>query len=103
MKDFGNLEDKSELVSYLRIIKSEEEIVYVRKAAELADNALDAVWKTAKSGINEGKILAEMQRVVFEGGGDYPANDYIIGSGHNALLCRYQSEKRILDLSLIHI
>ena len=36
-----------------------------------------------------------MQRVVLEGGGDYPANEYIIGSGHNALLCRYQSEKRI--------
>ena len=27
----------------------------------------------------------------------YPANEYIIGSGHNALLCRYQSEKRILS------
>ena len=38
-----------------------------------------------------------MQRVVLEGGGDYPANEYIIGSGHNALLCRYQSEKRILS------
>jgi len=97
LKDFGNLEDKSELISYLRVIKSSEEIVYVRKAAELADNVLDTVWKTAKAGVSEGKILAEMQKVVFEGGGDYPANDYIIGSGHNALLCRYQSEKRILD------
>ena len=97
LKDFGKLEDKSELITYLRVIKSNEEIVYVKKAAELADKALEAVWKTAKAGIDEGKILAEMQKVVFEGGGDYPANDYIIGSGHNALLCRYQSEKRILD------
>jgi len=99
LSNFGNLKDKSELISYLRVIKSDEEIVYVRKAAELADNALDAVWKTAKSGIIEGKILAEMQKVVFEGGGDYPANDYIIGSGHNALLSRYQSEKRIFYFS----
>ena len=97
LMDFCNLLDKSELISCLRVIKSDEEIVYVRKAAELADNALDSVWKTAKAGVNEGKILAEMQKVVFEGGGDYPANNYIIGSGHNALLCRYQSEKRILD------
>ncbi len=97
LKDFGYLKDNSELISYLRIIKSDEEIFYVRKAAKLADDALSAVWKTAKAGVNEGKILAEMQKVVFEGGGDYPANDYIIGSGHNALLCRYQSEKRILD------
>ena len=97
LMNFGNLEDKSELISNLRVIKSNEEIIYVRKAAALADYALDAVWKTAKSGVNEGKILAEMQKVIFEGGGDYPANDFIIGSGHNALLCRYQSEKRILD------
>jgi len=38
-----------------------------------------------------------MQKVIFEGGGDYPANEFIIGSGHNALLCRYQSEKRVLS------
>ena len=91
------LKDKSELISYLRLIKSEEEIVYVKKAAELADRALEAVWKTAKPGQSESKILADMQSVIFEGGGDYPANEFIIGSGHNALLCRYQSEKRILD------
>ena len=38
-----------------------------------------------------------MQKVIFEGGGDYPANEFIIGSGQNALLCRYQSEKRVLS------
>ena len=97
LKDFAVLHDKSELVSKLRVIKSDEEIKYVRKAAELADKALDEVWKNAKAGVSEGKILAEMQKVIFEGGGDYPANEFIIGSGHNALLCRYQSEKRVLS------
>jgi Xaa-Pro dipeptidase len=97
LKDFAVLHDKSELVSKLRVIKSDEEIKYVRKAAELADKALDEVWKNAKTGVSEGKILAEMQKVIFEGGGDYPANEFIIGSGHNALLCRYQSEKRVLS------
>ena len=97
LKDFAALHDKSELVSKLRVIKSDEEIKYVRKAAELADKALDEVWKNAKAGVSEGKILAEMQKVIFEGDGDYPANAFIIGSGHNALLCRYQAEKRILS------
>ena len=97
LKDFGNLKDKSELISKLRIIKSNEEISFVRRAAELADKALEEVWKTVKAGVNEGKILAEMQRVIFEGGGDYPANEFVIGSGHNALLCRYQAEKRNLS------
>ena len=97
LKSFSNTHDESQLVSKLRLIKSSEEINYVRKASELADKALNEVWNIAKVGASEGKILAEMQKVIFEGGGDYPANEFIVGSGHNALLCRYQSEKRILS------
>ena len=97
LEGYCKIKDQSELVSSLRVIKSPKEISYVRKAAELADRALDEVWKNTKAGVSEGKILAEMQRVIFEGGGDYPANEFIIGSGHNALLCRYQAEKRILS------
>ena len=97
LENYCNYEDQSELITKLRVIKSQEEIVYVKKAAELADKALDEAWKYTKAGANESKILAEMQKVVLEGGGDYPANEYIIGSGHNALLCRYQAEKRNLS------
>ena len=97
LENYCNVEDQSELITKLRVIKSQEEIVYVKKAAELADYALDQAWKHTKAGANESKILAEMQKVVLEGGGDYPANEYIIGSGHNALLCRYQAEKRNLS------
>ena len=97
LKNFATLHDKSELVSYLRVIKSPAEIIYVKKAAELADKAMEAAWKYAHAGQNESKILAEMQGAIFNGGGDYPANEFIIGSGKNALLCRYQSEKRKLD------
>ncbi len=97
LENYCSIQDKSELISNLRVVKSNEEIVYVKKAAELADKALDEVWKHAKSGISESKILAEMNRVIFEEGGDYPANEFIIGSGKNALLCRYQAEKQILS------
>ena len=97
LENYCDVEDHSELITKHRVIKSKEEIVYVKKAAELADKALDEAWKYTKAGANEAKILAEMQRVVLEGGGDYPANEYIIGSGHNALLCRYQAEKRNLS------
>jgi len=97
LKNFTTLHDKSELISFFRVIKSPAEIVYVKKAAELADKAMDAAWKYVHAGQNESKILAEMQGAIFNGGGDYPANEFIIGSGKNALLCRYQSEKRNLD------
>ncbi len=97
LEDYCDVEDHSELITKHRVIKSQEEIIYVKKAAELADRALDQAWKYTKAGASEAKILAEMQRVIFEGGGDYPANEFIIGSGHNALLCRYQAEKRNLS------
>ena len=97
LENYCEVNDESELITKLRVVKSTKEIIYVKKAAELADNALDEAWKYTKAGASEAKILAEMQRAVLEGGGDYPANDYIVGSGHNALLCRYQAEKRILS------
>ena len=97
LKNYSLVEDKSDLINKLRVVKSKEEIIYVKKAAELADKALNEAWKYAKAGVNESKILAEMNRVIFEGGGDYPANEFIIGSGKNALLCRYQAEKQTLN------
>ena len=62
-------------------MKSPAEIVYVRQAAELADRALDEAHRLAGPGAFEGDILAAMQGAVFRGGGDDPANEYIIGSG----------------------
>ena len=97
LENYCSIKDASELVTKLRVIKSNEEINYVKKAANLADKALSEVWKHAKAGVSESKILAEMNKVIFEGGGDYPANEFIIGSGKNALLCLYQAEKQILN------
>ena len=45
LENYCTVEDKSELITQLRVVKSNEEIVYVRKAAELADKALDEVWR----------------------------------------------------------
>ena len=97
LEGFSTLVDASELVSRLRVVKSPAELAYVRRAAELGDAALDEARRLAKPGASEGDILAAMQSAVFRGGGDDPANEYIIGSGPDALLCRYKSGRRNLD------
>ena len=66
LENYCKVEDQSELITKLRVIKSSEELVYVKRAAELADQALDEAWKYARTGANEAKILAEMQRAVLE-------------------------------------
>jgi Xaa-Pro dipeptidase len=94
---FCALDDASDLVSRLRVVKSPAELAYVRKAAELADAALDAAHATIGPGAFEGDILAAMHGAIFRGGGDDPANEFIIGSGNDALLCRYFTGRRKLD------
>ena len=89
--------DASDLMGMLRLVKSPAEIAYVRKAAELSDLAWDAAMAQAHPGADEGAILGAMHDAIFAGGGDYPANEFIIGSGEMALLCRYQSGRRQLD------
>ncbi|MBV9522621.1 MAG: aminopeptidase P family protein [Alphaproteobacteria bacterium] len=94
---FCTLADASELVTRLRVVKSPAELAYVRKAAALADAAHEEAVRLAKPGAFEGDILAAMHGAVFRGGGDDPANEYIIGSGKDALLCRYFSGRRHLE------
>jgi Xaa-Pro dipeptidase len=89
--------DASDLIARLRLVKSQAELVYVRRAAELADAALDAAIAETREGADEGAILAAMHAAIFQGGGDYPGNPFIIGSGRDALLCRYKSGRRRLD------
>ena len=97
LSEHVTLIEASNIVSKLRLVKSDEELVYVRKAAELADEALDAAVTNAKPGVDEGIILAAMHNTIFAGGGDYPGNEFIIGSSKKALLVRYAAGTRKLD------
>ena len=94
---YVTLVEASDLVSLLRRDKSEREIDYHRRAASLADDALDAALAITTAGAYEGDILAAMQGAVFRGGGDYAGNEFIIGSSQAALLCRYRSGRRNLS------
>ena len=97
MKTFATTEDASTIIPHLRVFKSAPEIAKVEKAAALGDDALDAALPLIKQGGDEGAILAAMQGAIFAGGGDYPANEFIIGSGSDALLCRYKAGRRKLN------
>jgi Xaa-Pro dipeptidase len=94
---FAALEDASTLVTRLRAVKSPEEVACVREAARLSDAADAAALRLIRAGADEGDILAAQHAAIFSGGGDYPGNEFIIGSGPDALLCRYKSGRRKLD------
>ena len=97
LQTFGQIVDASRIVTRLRLFKSPAEIAKAEKAAALADDALDAALPLIKQGGDEAAILAAMQGTVLAGGGDYPANEFIVGSGEDALLCRYKAGRRKLN------
>jgi Xaa-Pro dipeptidase len=94
---FCTLVEATNLVDRLRLVKSPAELKYVRKAGKLGDEALKAGIKKARAGADEGDILAAQHSAIFSGGGDYPGNEFIIGSDRDALLCRYKSGRRKLS------
>lgn len=94
---YAVLEDASDLVPRLRLVKSPSEIAFVRRAAALADDAFEAALAETRPGADEGRILAALQGSILEAGGDFPANPVIIGSGPDALLCRSKAGRRTLD------
>jgi Xaa-Pro dipeptidase len=97
LNGFAALEDASLLVTRLRVVKSDEEMAYVRRAGELADAADAAALGLIRAGADEGEILAAQHAAIFGAGGDYPGNEFIIGSSRDALLCRYKAGRRVLD------
>ena len=94
LADFASLTDASDLVHGLRVVKSEAELTLVRKAAELGDIALDAAIHATSDGAFEGDILSAMHHANYSGGGDCPGNEFILGSGADALLCRCKTGRR---------
>jgi len=94
---FCELVEASDIVTRKRAVKSPAEIEYVREAAHLADVALDRSVEKAGPGVFEGHVLAALQGAIYEGGGDPPGNEVIIGSGPRALMVRYCAGMRHMD------
>ncbi|MBT7951567.1 MAG: aminopeptidase P family protein [Gammaproteobacteria bacterium] len=97
LEDFCSLEDASDLITLQRVVKSENEIAYVKQAAILTDQAFALGLELVEPGAFEGDILAAMQAEILRQDGDYPGNEFVIGSGPAALLGRYTSGRRYLD------
>jgi Xaa-Pro dipeptidase len=88
---FCRTEDASDLVRLLRLVKSPAELVYVRRAGELADDALAVANRMTVPGASIGEIYGEMQKVILAGDGDPSASRWPMGGGEEALLVRYHT------------
>tara|TARA_Y100000588_G_C14260280_1_gene927326 strand:- start:148 stop:1329 length:1182 start_codon:yes stop_codon:yes gene_type:complete len=94
--DFCTLVDISWPVRRLRLCKTESELRYVRKAAQLCNQSLSDVISAAAPGIQDSTLNVAYLDAVLEGGGDMPVNPPLFNSGRRALYGRGVSGARLL-------
>lgn len=60
------------LVDQARLVKSDAELEYIYRAAEISDRAMAAGIDTAAAGVNEKEVAAAAYREMIRAGGEYP-------------------------------
>jgi len=64
--------DISGLVDELRLVKSSRELDFMRQAAAVTDAMMQAAIETARAGVSEREVAAEVHRAMILAGGEYP-------------------------------
>lgn len=91
LDSFCELEDASDLVRLLRLVKSPAELAYLREAGRLAEEACALSQRLTLPGAHIGAIYGEMINAVMRGDGDPTASRWPMGAGEEALLVRYHT------------
>jgi Xaa-Pro dipeptidase len=73
----ANFKDGNLLISWVRIIKSDREIIYMQQAGKIVEKVMQTAIDTVRPGVRECDAVAEIYRSQIRGtgdfGGDYPA------------------------------
>ncbi|WP_266080946.1 M24 family metallopeptidase [Haladaptatus caseinilyticus] len=81
----AELDDATLLVNWVRIIKSDQELTYMRQAARVSENAMQAGLDAVGAGVPEYEVAAEIYDCLTRGtdefGGDYPSIVPLMPSG----------------------
>ena len=96
--------DTGAILHEMRLIKSDEEIALMQRAADIAVEAHCEAMKNARPGMNEYEIEALIEYVFRRNGASGPAYNSIVGGGPNATVLHYINNDAILrdgDLLLV--
>ena len=84
----ATIEDATGIVNWQRSIKSEEELIFMRRAAKISDKIIDGLVERVEVGVPKNEIVAEILRDAALGAdghwGDYPAIVPLLPSGSDA-------------------
>ena len=81
--------DPGEVLDELRMIKDEEEIEYIRRAARITVDGFHAALAVAAPGVGEWELEAVMDGAFRRAGADGAGYETIVGGGKNACVLHY--------------
>ena len=81
--------DSASIIHEMRVIKSEEEIAIMQRAADIAAEAHIEAMKAARPGMKEYEIEALVEQVFRKAGAAGPSYTSIVGAGANATVLHY--------------
>ncbi|MCO6500356.1 MAG: aminopeptidase P N-terminal domain-containing protein [Vicingus serpentipes] len=84
------------IMASLRQIKSEEELVLMRKAIDMTCEAQIELMKALKPGMKEYESEAIIEYVFKKNGAEYPGFPSILGGGENSCVLHYTSNRKPL-------
>ena len=98
------VKDASGLIDQIKFVKSASEIAYIRKAASIADKAMDVCIEFIAAGITESSVAGEVYRAMMAAGGEMAASPMNLGSGDRTCYAHpAPSEKPIAQGDFMHI
>ncbi len=77
------------LVGALRLIKDQNEIAFMKKAAQITTKAHKAAMAFTRPGVNEREVQALMEYIYLSGGASGAAYESIVAGGDNANILHY--------------
>jgi Xaa-Pro dipeptidase len=89
--------DVSDLIPELRIYKSELEVEYVRRAAELSDIGLQKAIEAVQEGVTENDVAAEVYHALFKNGSEYSPIPFLINSGSKSASLHGTSTDKVIE------
>ncbi len=93
--------DATSLVNWQRLVKSDDEIAYMRKAARISEKIIDGIVERVEPGVRKsdivGQIYADAISGIDDDWGDYPAIVPMLPSGSDAAAPHLTWDGRIFD------
>ena len=90
--------DSTNFIGDIKLIKSEAELNYVRKASDIADKSFNAGLNKIVSGISEREVSAAIHNEMFMNGGDIPSSPMNFVTGNRSMYAHGEPSDRKIQI-----